>query len=112
MASRSVFSLHNISTGACPIAWGDSPISFASRAPPLCVLQFCAVWAAATESEESIGVISYPDGATQPRRLAESASQSGEHGEFPKGCAEGTDRRIVRFPGPSEIKISPLFGPR
>ncbi len=26
--------------------------------------------------------------------------------------AEGTDRRIAWFPGSSEVKISPLFGPR
>ena len=62
--------------------------------------------------------------ADLPQRLAESAIwirpflaanffplvPGAELAEFPEG--EGTNASISWFPGPSEVKISPPFGPR
>jgi hypothetical protein len=59
---------------------GDSEMA----AGAFCDFALCV--AVATGSDESRSVILNHDGAIRPRRRAESASQSVEQGEFPKGC--------------------------
>ena len=73
----------------------SSPLATSRR----CVLRFCAAWAAATGSEESIGVTSYPDGAIWPcRRLRAASMASSERLRLRDGGSRAQVKtRFLRF---------------